>query len=109
MAHPVVPLSAQMQVAAAARRTIVESRRRTILNPSDCAETPAQSARKKKRARRKNALEIERCQISWVTCPVARHNIFAGVADQSLKGKDEYENVIDLSEKRNEIRNEIER
>src|SRR5258706_16074874 len=109
MAHPVVPLSAQIHVAAAARRTIVESRRRTILNPSDGAETPAQSARKKKCARRKNTLEIERRQISGISRPVARHNISSGVADQSLKGKDEYENVIDLSQKRNEIRNEVER
>jgi len=110
IAHPLTAASApQAHDTAAHRNTVWSRRRRIISDSSDGAKTPSHSARKKERARGENFLEVERGKLGRIARPVARNHRTSGVADQSLKRKDEQKDVIDFPDEGNEIGNKIER
>jgi hypothetical protein len=77
--------------------------------PSDRAEASSNPPRQKESTGRKDPLEVERRQLSRVAHPVICNDRSAGVADESLNREDQNENVIDFTDKWNEVRDEIDR
>jgi hypothetical protein len=105
-------------------RRFVSSDARRLQAPRDNAQTksaiplevppngpqPApDSSRQEKGSRDENPLEIERPKLPGVAHPMFEDHGAARIADKSLKRQDEQENVVDFSDERNEVRNEIHR